>query len=345
MNLLHSPLRSRRAQPRQGKTAVALTLTLLLLLPLPLLAESAAPRPGAGSLNFLVISDWGAKGGATQVAVAEQMGRTAAAQKSRFVITCGDNYHGSGIASADSPRWKTEYENGYNNPALMIPWYATLGNHDYRGRVEAEIAYSKISSAGSCRRGITRIPKRSTARTRRCLFIWIRHPSLLTIIRRTRFIVCRARIPRLNCAGLHRSWRHHVSAGRSWLGLHPIYAAAPRHGDTKELIADVLPLLQKYGVQTLLLRARPRAATSCPWRNQLLRLRRRFLASERLTSAKTFRFGAGSAGFLSMTLTGTAAQAIYIDDKGVELYGRIFQGPDPLPQNRRLSSSGITVNW
>ncbi len=62
------------------------------------------------------------------------------------MITCGDNYHGNGIASADSPRWKTEFEDIYNHPSLQIPWYPSLGNHDNRGKVDAEIAYSKLSS-------------------------------------------------------------------------------------------------------------------------------------------------------------------------------------------------------
>jgi len=39
------------------------------------------------------------------------------------------------------------------------------------------------------------------------------------------------------------------------------------------------------------------------------------------------RFGAGSAGFLSMTLTATAAQATYIDAKGTELYQTRFAAP------------------
>ena len=68
--------------------AVALVLTLLLLLPLQLLAQNSVPQQNAGSLNFLVISDWGGKGGATQVAIAKEMGRTAATQKSSFVVMC-----------------------------------------------------------------------------------------------------------------------------------------------------------------------------------------------------------------------------------------------------------------
>src|ERR1039458_600738 len=118
--MIHSQARSCFVRTRQGKTVIAVVLTLLLLLPLQLLAQSSASRQGAGSLRFLVISDWGGKGGTTQVAVAQQMGRAAAAQKSSFVITCGDNYHGSGIASANSPSWKTEYEDIYSNPSPMI---------------------------------------------------------------------------------------------------------------------------------------------------------------------------------------------------------------------------------
>jgi hypothetical protein len=42
---------------------------------------------------------------------------------------------------------------------------------------------------------------------------------------------------------------------------------------------------------------------------------------------KDVRFGAGSAGFLSMTLTAAAAQATYIDDKGVALYRMSIAAP------------------
>ncbi len=132
--------KSRSVQARRGKTIVSPVLALLLL-SFQLLAETAVPKQNAGGLSFLVISDWGGKGGTNQVAVAEQMGRTAQNLKSRFVITCGDNYHGNGIDSAESPRWKSEYEDIYKAPSLGIPWYPTLGNHDNRGNAAAEIEY------------------------------------------------------------------------------------------------------------------------------------------------------------------------------------------------------------
>ncbi len=51
-------------------------------------------------------------------------------------------------------------------------------------------------------------------------------------------------------------------------------------------------------------------------------------ASHRVVKQRNdVRFGAGSSGFLSMTLTAAAAQATYIDDKGVELYRTSISAP------------------
>ena len=37
------------------------------------------------------------------------------------------------------------FESVYTDPSLECDWYVALGNHDYKGEVQAEIAYSKIS--------------------------------------------------------------------------------------------------------------------------------------------------------------------------------------------------------
>ena len=322
----YSQFRSRFARTRQGRKAAASVLTLLLLLPLQLLAQAAVPQPGDGSLNFLVISDWGGKGGTTQVAVAEQMGRTAAAQKSSFVITCGDNYHGSGIASADSPRWKTEFENIYYSPSLMIPWYVTLGNHDNRGNVDAEIAYSKLSSRWKLpARYYTHTEK--IAGTNEALFVHLdTSPFVAAYRKKDSGYHVEGQDPKVQLR-----WLESVLAGSpaGWkivVGHHPIYAAASGHGDTKELVADVLPVLQKHGVRIYF----------CGHDHVLQHLVHGGVnffvcgggsTHRTVNQRKDVRFGAGSAGFLSMTLTATAAQATYIDDKGVELYRTSIPAP------------------
>ncbi len=324
--MIHSQFRSCLVQPRQGKTAVALTLTLLLLLPLQLLAQSTVPQPSAGSLNFLVISDWGGKGGTTQIAVAKQMGRAAATQKSSFVVTCGDNYHGSGISSADSSRWKTEYENIYNDPSLMIPWYVALGNHDNRGKVDAEIAYSKISPRW-------KLPARYYAHTEKidgtneALFVHLdTSPFVAAYRKKDSGYHIEGQDPKVQLRWLESVLAESRARWKIVVGHHPVYAAASTHGDTKELVSDVLPVLQKYGVQIYF----------CGHDHILQHLVHGGLnffvcgggSSHRTVKERAdVRFGAGSAGFLSMTLTAAAAQATYIDDQGVELYRTSIPAP------------------
>jgi tartrate-resistant acid phosphatase type 5 len=316
--MIHSKFRLCLAQDQRAKTSLALVLALVALI-LPLLAQSAAAGQSAGSLNFLVISDWGGKAGTIQVAVGRQMGRTAAAEKSRFVITCGDNYHGNGIASADSPRWKTEYEDVYDAPSLMIPWYATLGNHEYRGKPDAEVAYSKLSPRW-------KMPARYYTHTEKidagneALFVHLdTSPFVGAYHKKDSSYHVEDQDPQAQLRWLESV----LSASRArWkivVGHHPIYAAAGLHGDTKELIADVLPVLQKHGVQMYF----------CGHDHVLQHLVHGGLnffvcgggSTHRTVKERPdVRFGTGSLGFLSMTLSASEAQAAYINDKGKELY-------------------------
>jgi tartrate-resistant acid phosphatase type 5 len=57
-------------------------------------------------------------------------------------ITLGDNFYPEGMQSPDQPRWKTDWENLYG--PLKIPFYASLGNHDWYGTDSpaAEILHS-----------------------------------------------------------------------------------------------------------------------------------------------------------------------------------------------------------
>ena len=301
-------------------------MTLLLVLPLQVLAQVAAPPQRDGSLNFLVISDWGGKGGSTQLAVAAQLGRAAAAQKSSFVITCGDNYHGSGIASADSPRWKTEFENIYSHPSLMIPWYPSLGNHDNRGKVDAEIAYSKLSSRWKLpARYYTHTEK--IAGTNEALFVHLdTSPFVAAYHKKGSSYRVEGQDPKAQLRWLESVLADSPARWKIVVGHHPIYAAASAHGDTKELIADVLPVLRKHGVRIYF----------CGHDHVLQHLVHGDVnffvcgggSSHRtVNQRKDVRFGAGSAGFLAMTLTAAAAQATYIDDKGVELYRTSISAP------------------
>ena len=316
--MIYSQFRSWLVGSRKGIKSWTLALALLALA-VPLLAQSSAPAQGGGSLNFLVISDLGGKGGTTQVAVARQMGRVAATQKSSFVVTCGDNYHANGISSADSPRWKTEFEDVYAAPSLMIPWYASLGNHEYRGKPEAEVAYSKISPRW-------KMPARYYTHTEKidganeALFVHLDTAPFVAAYRKegSSYHV-QGQDSKAQVRWLESVLAASKARWRIVVGHHPIYAAAGGHGDTKELAASVLPLLEKHGVQVYF----------CGHDHVLQHLvhgKMNFFVCGGGSTHRTVkerpdvRFGAGAAGFLSMTLTATKAQATYIDDQGKELY-------------------------
>lgn len=97
------------------------------------------------SLNFIVMGDWGRFGEDHQIPVAKQMGITAKEINRDFIISTGDNFYPVGVASEHDPQWKSSYEDIYKDFSLHWNWYPVLGNHDYAGNPDAQVAYSKIS--------------------------------------------------------------------------------------------------------------------------------------------------------------------------------------------------------
>lgn len=109
-------------------------------------AAAAAPAEAAGNtLNFVLIGDWGRNGHDEQRAVGVQMGKTAAAIGSRYTVSVGDNFYENGVTSVSDPQWKNSFEEIYTAPSLQSQWKVILGNHDYRGNVQAQLDYTKTS--------------------------------------------------------------------------------------------------------------------------------------------------------------------------------------------------------
>ena len=97
------------------------------------------------AVNFIAMGDFGRNGEYMQKEVAVQMGITAKALGADFFIITGDNFYPSGVASTQDYSWIASFENIYTAHALQNPWYVVLGNHDYKGNIQAEIDYSKVS--------------------------------------------------------------------------------------------------------------------------------------------------------------------------------------------------------
>ncbi|TKY59770.1 Purple acid phosphatase 8 [Spatholobus suberectus] len=116
------------------------TITLCLVVSSAVLQRfEQAPKPD-GSLSFLVIGDWGRKGAYNQSEVAFQMGVTGKQLDIDFVISAGDNFYESGLTGIDDPAFDDSFAKIYTAYSLQKQWYSVLGNHDYRGNVEAQLS-------------------------------------------------------------------------------------------------------------------------------------------------------------------------------------------------------------
>lgn len=120
----------------QGGAAVWLAASV----PAVALAQSRQP------LSFLALGDWGRQGGRDQIAVAAAMAAAADEVGSRFVLSVGDNFYPAGVQSVSDSHWKESFEDVYAAASLQTPWYVALGNHDYRGKPKAQIAYTAKSA-------------------------------------------------------------------------------------------------------------------------------------------------------------------------------------------------------
>jgi acid phosphatase len=98
-------------------------------------------RPETAYERFMVIGDMGT-GRPDQYRVADAMARRARTDGLNFILTVGDNFYPRGVLSIDDPQWETKFEDVYADPTLQVPVYATLGNHDRHGSIEAQIEYT-----------------------------------------------------------------------------------------------------------------------------------------------------------------------------------------------------------
>lgn len=98
------------------------------------------------SVNFFLANDLGRNGYYDQKPIAELMGNMAETVDVECVVAAGDVHHFEGVRSIQDPLWMTNYEQVYSHPELMLPWYALLGNHEYRGNTQAVLDYTRVSA-------------------------------------------------------------------------------------------------------------------------------------------------------------------------------------------------------
>jgi len=109
---------------------------------------SLAESPACSGVKIVATGDTG-EGNPDQYAVGLAMDARCAAAGGwgcTAAILTGDNFYDDGVDSVDDPQWDSKFELPYGLPALAIPFYPVLGNHDYgptsTGNPFAQIGYS-----------------------------------------------------------------------------------------------------------------------------------------------------------------------------------------------------------
>lgn len=203
--------------------------------------------------NFYVANDLGRNGYYDQKPIAELMGVMAEEVGPEFVLANGDVHHFEGVGSVNDPLWMTNYELIYSHPELMIHWYPTLGNHEYRGNTQAVLDYSNISRRWEMpARYYTKAFEDKGATIR---IVWVDTPPMIDKYRNDNATYPDA------CKQDYRqqlAWVDSVltAAKEDWVivaGHHPIYAETPKsESERTDMQARLDPILRKHHVDMYL---------------------------------------------------------------------------------------------
>ncbi|KAL9372314.1 hypothetical protein Peur_034558 [Populus x canadensis] len=204
------------------------------------------PTKTDGTLSFLVLGDWGRKGAFNQSEVALQMGRIGEKLDIDFVVSTGDNFYDDGLTGEQDKAFDESFTQIYTAKSLQKQWYSVLGNHDYRGNAEAQLSLHlrKIDSRWLCLRSFI-----VDAELAEIFFVdttpFVK--SYFTDAEGHTYDWRGIGSPRAYIANLIKDLKLALSeSSAKWkivVGHHSIRSIG-HHGDTKELVSKLLPILK-----------------------------------------------------------------------------------------------------
>ena len=184
--------------------------------------QALAAGPINADATLLFVGDSG-QGDDQQKINAHAIKEFCAGHSCQAVAYMGDNFP-SGVRDINDPQFKSRFADVYHD--MSIPFQIVLGNHDHLGNIQAEIDYSAKSS-------IWRLPAR--------YYQFSLGPADIFVLDTTNF-------DNQQREWLQKGLKADAAAWKIVIGHHPVYSSGS-HGDSKNLIKDLLPILQNGGVR------------------------------------------------------------------------------------------------
>lgn len=101
-------------------------------------------KPVNDQMQFYIFGDTGT-GGPEQARMAEVLEAQCEKRRPDGILLLGDNFYQKGVESVEDPQWQEKLFGPYGKPCLKsVPIFAVLGNHDYKGDVDAQVAMTNI---------------------------------------------------------------------------------------------------------------------------------------------------------------------------------------------------------
>uniref|UniRef100_A0A7C8ZKM9 Calcineurin-like phosphoesterase domain-containing protein n=1 Tax=Opuntia streptacantha TaxID=393608 RepID=A0A7C8ZKM9_OPUST len=198
-----------------------------------------------GSLTFLVVGDWGRRGSFNQTLVAAQMGVVGEKLDVDFLVSTGDNFYEDGLTGIDDPAFEDSFTNIFTAPSLQKQWYAVLGNHDYRGDVLAQLSpvLRQLDTKWLCLRSfivnadIVDLFFVDTTPFQDKYFTEKKHTyDWRGVLPREKYIFNLLQ-------DLDKALKESTAKWKFVIGHHTMMSAG-HHGNTEELVAQLLPILK-----------------------------------------------------------------------------------------------------
>ncbi len=278
----------------------------------------------------------------------------------------------SGVNNDTDPLWKSIYSDVYNAPSLQtIPWYAILGNHDYRKNPEAQIDFTRHHRDDRWTmpdhdfRRVYTIPANDATSTNTLEIIFIDTPLIAPMEAPETTPNGKSAVS-AETTEQHLEWIEQTLAASTatWLivaGHYPIYSMA-EHGDTSDLIDRLDPLLRKYRVNAYI-NGHDHVLQHLSWHGieyftcghgtltnsfplGYFPLEEPEKAAEEgydppnpSIAYEGFRFGTIGPGFGGAIITKDTLKILYYDRNGVELYSTMLTNPREISSSSSSSSS------